>query len=230
MKKEKQIVSEEVYDAINASPPWFIKNGLVLIVTIIITLLATASLISFPETVSVQLKIIPGQKPYEYKINDSLFFMRSMYKQSGAYVTKGERIADIQSKKNDSTFNIISPVDGQLFSLLDFANTSLLIQIVPKNMHYGIWASIPEKYIKKLTQNQDVSIELNNGSKLNCKISEISQFPSNGTYAIKANLAKIENSLPTSISGSVNGIDYVGKIQLSNITILQRVFHQFFHF
>lgn len=229
MKKEKQIVSEEVYDAINASPPLLIRCGMAIIVIIILVLLATSSVINFPESISIPLKIVPNGQVYTYKINNTTSFIKSPYKPSGSYVSKGEKIATIRHT-DDSLQTIVSPANGQVFSALDFNNTGLLIQIVPKDISYDIWGSVPEKYIQKLRLKQNITIILNTDTKRIGTISEISQLPINGLYTIKASVSDSKDSLPPAAFASTNQITCIGKIQVTNISILNRVFHQFFRF
>lgn len=232
MKKLNKIVSEEVYDAINTPPPWVIRNGLVTIFLIILTLLFFSSLVSYPETISIPLKIIPQLPSYRYAIEKS-YSDDSVLAEPGNQVIVGDPLAILISQSRINK-QIVSPINGEFFISYDFETDQKVLRVIPANKTFTIWGRIQEFNIGKIKKGQIVSINLKGKikeiEKLEGKISEISSFPVNHSYTIT--ITPSDNT-PSSLPGRLiipDTIECSGEVRVSSVSILRRIFKQFFHF
>jgi hypothetical protein len=229
MKKAKQIVNDEVYDAINSPPPWMIRHGLVTIFVIIVGLLISSSFIKYPETISIPVRIVPEKGSFTYPL-DKLSHQYTIKMKHGDRVKAGDCLAIDSSGSKQ----IITPVGGIFNVSYDYEHDISVMQVIPVGGDFSIWASVSPGIIEKLKPNYAVKIKvdgkLRGVKEMNGVIGEIAQFPVNNTYAVRIKLIKSSFSKDSSPMVIGETIDCTGEVTISSVSVLSRIFKQFFHF
>ncbi|HTR30738.1 MAG TPA: hypothetical protein VMH27_15815 [Puia sp.] len=229
--KERRIVSEEVYDQINSRPPWIIRNGLGSIFLLITLATTSAALISYPETVPVSVKLVPSMKPFRLEISDTLSPKTLI--PSGHQVVAGEQVAITQTHDGTHLATLRSPVTGKFNIGYDYDKMSTILQITPDSTTYVIWGEIDDSYAEKVAIGMNIRVRLPSGSiaatYLHGKISGISSFAVDHRIAVRISPHGSANEFAAKFSAPNGSLTSTGDLEISNTSILSRVFVQFFH-
>jgi hypothetical protein len=229
---ERRVVSEEVYEQVNSRPPWFIRNGLGSIVLLIIAAVGCAALISYPETVPLKITIEPSEKPIRFVLPDSVSLAAPL--PSGYKVLAGEELALGGNQRARGTrTSLRSPTAGTLYVGYDFEHRLSILQIIPDATTYTIWGEVGEGYSGEVVIGMIVRIRLGSEQSTTCtlrgKVTAVSAFPVDHKYAIRISPDGPIADLNKRISSAGGDLDCTGNLEISNASILGRVFVQFFH-
>jgi hypothetical protein len=228
----RRIVSEEVYDQINSRPPWIVGKGLSTIFLLIIIATACAAMIRYPETTPVMIRIVPSQKPIRFLMPDTIPV--TTLTPPGHEVAAGEEIAVTAAPGAGPGGNPVrTPVAGRLYVGYDYDKMCTILQIIPDSTKYAFWGEFSDSYAGKVVIGTIVRIRLRPGGRsasyLRGRVSAISSFPVEHKYAVRISLDIASGDLDKLISVDGGNLDCSGDLEISNTSILRRVFIQFFH-
>jgi hypothetical protein len=229
---ERKVVSEEVYDEINSRPPWMIRNGLGSIFLIIVVVAACAALLGYPETLPIAIKLQPSSKPYRLCLPDSITPIAPV--SPGRRVTKGDPIATLSALHGAANRPpILAPSSGRLYMGYDYQHLQTVLQIVPDSISYTIWGEIDEPNAAKVAVGMKIRVHLgtvtSSPAYIGGSVMEISAFPVDHKYAIRIVADPGNTNLDRQLMAGDGPFDCQGEIEVSNSSILTRIFLQSFH-
>lgn len=232
MATAKNIVNEEVYEAINARPSWIVRNGLLFIFCMILIILIFSNFVTYPEFTSFPVKIISQSKSFNHTIpsNNSILFLKKE-----TVVNKGELIAIIGTPDTVRFDTIFSPMQGKLYSFFDFKTSQTFFKVIPDSMSYAVYGEIDQDIIKKVHEGQVVKIDLasytaDKWGDLTGKVLRVSPLPVEQHYSIEIIL---DNGLVTTDGQNISLVDSLagqGKIVLERKSVFRRIFKQILPF
>jgi hypothetical protein len=228
---ERQIVSDEVYEEINSRPPWIIRNGLGSICLIIILVGTCAALIGYPEAVPVTIKIHPSIRPFRISLPDSS--SPRVLAGAGRQVIAGEKIAVVNLRGSNARQPLLAPGSGKLYIGYDYNQMSTVLQIVPDSVDYSIWGLLDEGNTHKISLGMDVRIPMRTTygttAYLHGKIAAISSYVIDHKYSLRILPDNRVNDFADQLFADDGSFVGSGEIEVSNSSILSRIFVQVFH-
>jgi|SRR5450432_954162 len=224
---EKNIVSEEVYEEINSKPPWIVRNGLLSMFMLLAIFLSTTFFVKYPEDISVPVKITISGKTFSFSYRDS-GLSDSIFLKSGQRVDTGAILVRIG---NSIQGNVYSPIEGDFFLVYDYVHSLTKLYVLSDTVKYAIWANVTVADIKKILIGQKLEIHINNSGTdkiVSGSIKSISPYPVNNNYAVKIFVDSLQfRQQNVFFEGNIYNCE--GNIEISNTSILHRIFRQLFH-
>jgi hypothetical protein len=235
MPIERNIVNDEVVEAINAKPAWLLRNGLLLVFCIITLVLAGALFITYPEVLSVPAKLAHARQDFIFELPAS-DRLHSVLAVEGKSVQANQPIANIIRPNNASGALIRSPFAGRFHTTTNFETGQPVLMVVPEGTSdLKILARVSEAQVRRIKKGQPVHIKLagfpyREYGYLEGNVMDIPEVSVDDHYTVSIQLQDGNRTNTGHTIPFNNQLPGTCEIEIERVSIFKRLFRQLFRF
>lgn len=235
MPIERNIVNEEVVEAINAKPAWLLRNGLLLVFCIITLVMAGALFITYPEVLSVPAKLAHARQDFIFEL-PAADRLHSVLAAEGKSVQANQPIASVIRPNSASGAFVRSPFAGRFHVTTNFETGQPVLMVVPEGTSdLRMLAQVSEAQVRRIKKGQPVHIKLagfpyREYGYLKGSVMEIPEVSINDHYTLAIQLANGNRTNTGRIIPFRKQLSGTCEIEIERVSIFKRLFRQLFRF
>lgn len=193
-----EIVSDEIQEIIGQIPPWIVRWGISIMMTLLIIFLAVGYFIQYPTVLNASTELFAKEQPFKlswYRTEQYMAYYSKV--QEGQLIKKGDTLLVEQNLQTHVTSSILAPFGGRVAITKGYKDRAdkQTIWIVPSISDYEVLLKIPIKKSGKVKVGQEVNISLdeypaNEFGFLSGKVTSIVPIKIEGNYRINVSLTR----------------------------------------
>ncbi|MFC0186388.1 HlyD family secretion protein [Pseudarcicella hirudinis] len=154
--------SEEIQEIIGQIPPWIVRWGITMIITVFIIFVLSSYYIRFPDVLHANVKVTAKDQPVKIGWYKTPGLSYQTIAKDAEMIKSGDTVLiEHNSEKNTNNY-VIAPIGGKIFTLKGVENNprkSMMI-IYPPITNYEVQLNISEKGMGKTKVGQKVLLRL----------------------------------------------------------------------